>query len=317
MVQLAAREGYHRANLRYFWARVLEDGKTVETQFSTYTGEQRPWPPCPKITKVMLMPFYPELVALVARYGETAEAVQGARYEIDLDPNKVIHKYRAKRFFTGLCEGPEPITQYGEEGYAYTSGLVTSTSYYRCEKCGELFQWDQGCMPILQCPKCGTRQEWECLRCGAIELKEYTCPQCKKVWIRPGEYVDGWPAKCPWCGPLAPNSIPAGLIIDNPMSHEDVYGKQPERKRYVVHPKPTDRFFSGWATSYLETYLLIKNRKSDEKFCPICMGEGHVEGLNKIENLTLHGFSWLDTRYIIGKEDGIEIEVGDEVIKGS
>jgi hypothetical protein len=274
---MSIQAGGHKPKLKFFWARILRDGKTAETQFNVVTGEERSWAPEPdQLTKVMWIPFPQSMINAVQRHGQPVETVGSLpRLTVDLDPEKIFKETRpVSSFFWGCNYQFEEHIRIGDKPVINFQNHLHHTSYYQC-KCGNVFQWDQNAYPELQCPKCGMMQQWECQKCGEIKLGQFHCtnPSCGASWVREWPYDPELIPTCPVC--LSQTGLIAkGIIIDNP----------------IKEPK-------------------------DIRKCPICQEQGRVFGLSKIENLELKGISWLETKYILGKNGEELMEWGDEEMK--
>jgi len=181
-----------RPLLKYYWVKVLPDGKTCIPQFKPTTGEEIQWGESEvALSKILLVPFDPELAELVFKVS-----------------NGEIWPEASDRAIVEVSVSPEDKTE------VYRRGYITYWTDYECGVCGASFKWDgQG---RLTCPSCGTRQEWTCCRCGARDLGEYHCEECDHTWKRDGPWIEGQTIACPKCG--KPDKVKAeGIIKDEPL----------------------------------------------------------------------------------------------------
>ncbi|MCX8207431.1 MAG: hypothetical protein N3G75_06325 [Methanothrix sp.] len=151
-----------RPVLYQYWLKI-QSGKEIP-QFDPETGKERGWLEDPGIPeKVYLLPFSPYMAQKVQETEQTPVVADDGTSEIgipewEIDPN-------------------------GHEIKVFRRGYYTCFDYYVCP-CGTAFQWfGQG---PLQCPNCGTKNEWYCDVCDRtvddpIFLKngEVRCPVCE------------------------------------------------------------------------------------------------------------------------------------------
>lgn len=179
--------------LKYYWVKVLPDGKTCIPQFKPDTGEEIQWGESEvvSLSKILLVPFDPELADLVYKVSEGEiwpETSDRPIVEVSVNPGDKVEVYRR--------------------------GYITTWTNYECQICGASFKWDG--IGRLTCPTCKTKNEWKCLRCGARDLGEYHCESCNHTWKREGPWIEGQPISCPKCG-KSDHVKAEGIIKDNPL----------------------------------------------------------------------------------------------------
>lgn len=179
-----------RPILKYYWVKVLPDGKTCIPQFKPSTGEEIQWGESEtQMSKLLLVPFDEELADMVynATQGQTLpEASNRAVHEFELNPSDVVDLERR--------------------------GYVTFWTDYECQVCGTAFKFNgEG---KFECPSCGITDEWECLRCGAKE-GNYYCQDCGFAWKRETPWKEDEHLVCPKCG--RENTLPDGIVKAKPL----------------------------------------------------------------------------------------------------
>jgi len=264
----------HQTVLKYFWARVLEDGETAECQFDLDTGEQRYWYPCAgRYTKLMWVPFDERLARLVAAQGERVEVSAGPAIEVELDPHREheeIVPHPTSRMFWGCTYGFRREKYIGDRPVMHLEQHLHIVEYVHCHECGNDYELTADTKS--QCTQCGASDWWLCRRCGEVELGQYVC-KCGNVYEREGPYT-GVQVVCPVCG--ATDMLPVGI-----------------RKSDEACLKLPD----------------------GQALCKDCLDRNMRYGLERVVVLERRLFSWLETKYVAGYEDGPELVVSDEGIR--
>jgi len=309
-----------KPSLEYFWVRSLQDGETIETQFNLDTGEPKDWFPVPeKLSSIGWFPIYPELAELMALWGEVGLPNNKPRIEIKLDPQKITHKVvPSSKMFWGVADRFETITEIGEKPICYLQEHLHYTDYLHCKRCNNDFQIIDT-EKQMECPNCGLHRDWtarnfeledgetnklQCNRCNALfSIHEvpviHVCPNCNTH--------DEW--ECRRCGA---KNIKEYYCNDC----GNAWHRDEEFKDYAEIKCPSCQSEKVTPVGELKTRPKRIHLEMGEVRCVDCAAEGRVYGLNKIINLEPRVLCWLETKYVIGKEDGMQLVIAEDEIKG-